>query len=218
VSTIAHENGIPLVVDNTFASPYCCRPLDWGADIVVHSATKFICGHGTTMGGVIIDAGRFPWNNGKFPGMTEPSKGYHNLRFFEYFGDFGWLLKARSEMLRDYGPCQSPFNAFLLLQGLETLHVRMERHVANAHRVAEYLKNHEAVTWVNYPGFRTAPTTSSARGIFLLGQERSSPSALKANARRARSLSRTCSCSRISRTWAIVRASLFIRRQPRTSS
>jgi O-acetylhomoserine (thiol)-lyase len=103
VAAIAHEHDIPLVVDNTFASPYCCRPLDWGADIVLHSATKFICGHGTTMGGVIVDAGRFPWNNGKFPGMTEPSKGYHNLRFFEYFGDFGWLLKARGEMLRDYG-------------------------------------------------------------------------------------------------------------------
>ena len=157
VSAIAHENGIPLVVDNTFASPYCCRPIDWGADIVLHSATKFICGHGTTMGGVIVDAGRFPWNNGKFPGMTEPSKGYHNLRFFEYFGDIGWLLKARGEMLRDYGPCQSPFNAFLLLQGLETLHVRMERHVSNARHVAEYLKSHKAVTWVNYPAFPDSP-------------------------------------------------------------
>ena len=122
----------------------------------MHSATKFICGHGTTMGGVIIDAGRFPWNNGKFPGMTEPSKGYH-LRFFEYFGVLGWLLKARGEMLRDYGPCQSPFNAFLLLQGLETLHVRMERHVSNARQVAEYLKSHKAVTWVNYPGFPDSP-------------------------------------------------------------
>ncbi|MFY9314584.1 MAG: O-acetylhomoserine aminocarboxypropyltransferase/cysteine synthase family protein [Burkholderiales bacterium] len=154
---IAHDNGIPLVVDNTFPSPYCCRPLDWGADIVVHSATKWICGHGTTMGGVIVDAGRFPWNNGKFPGMTEPSKGYHNLRFFEYFGDFGWLMKARTEMLRDYGPCQSAFNAFLMLQGLETLHVRMERHVANARRVAEFLHAHKAVQWVNYPGLPHSP-------------------------------------------------------------
>ena len=157
VARIAHEHDIPLVVDNTFASPYCCRPIDWGADIVVHSATKFICGHGTTMGGVIIDAGRFPWDNGKFPGMTEPSKGYHNLRFFEYFGDFGWLMKARGEMLRDYGPCQSPFNAFLLLQGLETLHVRMERHVANARNVAEFLSNHPAVSWVNYPELPESP-------------------------------------------------------------
>lgn len=154
---IAHEHDIPLVVDNTFASPYCCRPIDWGADIVVHSATKFICGHGTTMGGVIVDAGRFPWDNGKFPGMTEPSKGYHNLRFFEYFGDFGWLMKARGEMLRDYGPCQSPFNAFLLLQGLETLHVRMERHVANARKVAQFLGEHPAVSWVNYPEMPDSP-------------------------------------------------------------
>jgi O-acetylhomoserine (thiol)-lyase len=154
---IAHEHDIPLVVDNTFASPYCCRPIDWGADIVVHSATKFICGHGTTMGGVIVDAGRFPWDNGKFPGMTEPSKGYHNLRFFEYFGDFGWLMKARGEMLRDYGPCQSPFNAFLLLQGLETLHVRMERHVANARKVAQFLGEHPAVSWVNYPEMPQSP-------------------------------------------------------------
>ena len=157
VARIAHDHDIPLVVDNTFASPYCCRPIDWGADIVVHSATKFICGHGTTMGGAIIDAGRFPWDNGKFPGMTEPSKGYHNLRFFEYFGDFGWLMKARGEMLRDYGPCQSPFNAFLLLQGLETLHVRMERHVANARKVAEFLANHPAVSWVNYPELPESP-------------------------------------------------------------
>jgi O-acetylhomoserine (thiol)-lyase len=157
VARIAHDHGIPLVVDNTFASPYCCRPIDWGADIVVHSATKFICGHGTTMGGVIIDAGRFPWDNGKFPGMTEPSKGYHNLRFFEYFGDFGWLMKARGEMLRDYGPCQSPFNAFLLLQGLETLHVRMERHVANARKAAQFLNAHAAVSWVNYPALPESP-------------------------------------------------------------
>jgi O-acetylhomoserine (thiol)-lyase len=163
IAALAHENGIPLVVDNTFASPYCCRPIDWGADIVVHSATKFICGHGTTMGGVIVDAGRFPWNNGKFPGMTEPSKGYHNLRFFEYFGDFGWLMKARAETLRDYGPCQSPFNAFLLLQGLETLHVRMERHVANARKVAEFLKSHPAVAWVNYPGLPDSPYHALAR-------------------------------------------------------
>ena len=109
LAALAHENGVPLIVDNTFASPYLCRPLEWGADIVVHSATKFICGHGTAIGGVIVDGGRFPWDNGKFPGMTEPSKGYHDLRFFEYFGDFGWLLKCRAEMLRDYGPTMAPF-------------------------------------------------------------------------------------------------------------
>ncbi|TMD54313.1 MAG: O-acetylhomoserine aminocarboxypropyltransferase/cysteine synthase [Chloroflexi bacterium] len=155
VAKIAHDAGVPLVVDNTFASPYLCRPLDWGADIVVHSATKFICGHGTTIAGVIVDGGRFPWNNGKFPGMTEPSKGYHDLRFFEYFGDFGWLMKARAEMLRDYGPTMQPFAAFLLLQGLETLHVRMDRHVANAQKVAEFLEQHPAVEYVNYPGLRS---------------------------------------------------------------
>jgi len=149
---LAHEVGVPLIIDNTFASPYLCRPLDWGADIVVHSATKFICGHGTTIGGVIVDAVRFPWDNGKFPGMTEPSKGYHDMRFFEYFGDFGWLMKARAEMLRDYGPTMAPFSAWLMLQGLETLHVRMDRHVANAKRVTEFLEGHPAVEYVNFPG------------------------------------------------------------------
>lgn len=152
LAAVAHEVGVPLIIDNTFASPWCCRPLDWGADIVVHSATKFICGHGTTMGGVIVDAGRFPWDNGRFPGMTEPSKGYHDLRFFEYFGDFGWLLKCRAETLRDYGSTMAPFNAWLMLQGLETLHVRMERHCANAQRVAEFLERHPAVEYVNFPG------------------------------------------------------------------
>ena len=152
LANLAHEVGVPLIVDNTFASPYLCRPLEWGADIVVHSATKFICGHGTAIAGVIVDGGRFPWDNGKFPGMTEPSRGYHDLRFFEYFGDFGWLLKCRSEMLRDYGSAMAPFTAWLLLQGLETLHVRMDRHVANAQRVAEYLEGHPAVEYVNYPG------------------------------------------------------------------
>jgi O-acetylhomoserine (thiol)-lyase len=152
LADLAHEVGVPLIIDNTFASPYLCRPLEWGADIVVHSATKFICGHGTAIGGVIVDGGRFPWDNGKFPGMTEPSKGYHDLRFFDYFGDFGWLLKCRAEMLRDYGPTMAPFTAWLMLMGLETLHVRMERHVQNARRVAEHLAQHPAVEYVNYPG------------------------------------------------------------------
>jgi O-acetylhomoserine (thiol)-lyase len=152
LADLAHEVGVPLIVDNTFASPYLCRPLDWGADIVVHSATKFICGHGTTIAGVIVDGGRFPWDNGRFPGMTEPSKGYHDLRFFEYFGDFGWLMKARAEMLRDYGPTMAPFSAWLLLQGLETLHVRMDRHVANTEKVTRFLEQHPAVEYVNYPG------------------------------------------------------------------
>jgi len=154
---LAHEVGVPLVVDNTFATPYLCRPLDWGADIVVHSATKFICGHGTTIGGVIVDGGRFPWNNGRFPGMTEPSKGYHDLRFFEYFGDFGWLMKCRAEMLRDYGATMAPMTAWLMLQGLESLHVRMERHCANAQRICEWLLQHPAVEYVNYPGLESSP-------------------------------------------------------------
>jgi O-acetylhomoserine (thiol)-lyase len=163
LAELAHEVGVPLVIDNTFASPYLCRPLDWGADIVVHSATKFICGHGTTIAGVIVEGGRFPWDNGKFPGMTEPSKGYHDMRFFEYFGDFGWLMKLRAEMLRDYGPTMAPMNAWLLLQGLETLHVRMDRHVANAQRVAEFLEAHPVVEYVNYPGLASNPYHQLAR-------------------------------------------------------
>jgi O-acetylhomoserine (thiol)-lyase len=163
LANLAHEVGVPLIVDNTFASPYLCRPLEWGADIVVHSATKFICGHGTTIAGVIVDGGRFPWDNGKFPGMTEPSRGYHDLRFFEYFGDFGWLMKCRAEMLRDYGPTMAPFSAWLLLQGLETLHVRMDRHVANTQRVAEYLEGHPTVEYVNYPGLPSNPYHELAR-------------------------------------------------------
>ena len=156
LAALAHEVGVPLIIDNTFASPYLCRPLEWGADIVLHSATKFICGHGTAIGGVIVDGGRFPWDNGKFPGMTEPSKGYHDLRFFDYFGDFSWLLKCRAEMLRDYGPTMAPFTAWLMLQGLETLHVRMARHVENAAAVAGYLASHPLASKVTYPGLATS--------------------------------------------------------------
>jgi O-acetylhomoserine (thiol)-lyase len=155
LAELAHSQGVPLVIDNTFASPWCCRPLEWGADIVLHSATKYICGHGTAIGGVIVDGGRFPWDNGKFPGMTEPSRGYHDLRFFEYFGDFGWLMKLRAEMLRDYGPTMAPFTSWLMLQGLETLHVRMDRHCANALAVASFLEKHPAVEYVNYPGLKS---------------------------------------------------------------
>lgn len=157
VAKIAHEAGIPLVVDNTFASPYLCRPIEWGADLVVHSATKFIGGHGTSIGGVIVDSGKFPWDNGKFPGMTEPSKGYHGIRFYETFGDFGFIMKARVESLRDMGPALSPFNSFMFLQGLETLGLRMDRHVANARQVAEYLNEHPLVSWVNYPSLPNSP-------------------------------------------------------------
>lgn len=157
VSKIAHEAGIPLIVDNTFATPYLCRPIDFGADIIVHSATKFICGHGTSIGGVLIESGRFPWDNGNFPGMMEPSKGYHGVRFYETFGDFGYTMKARCEILRTFGPTLSPFNAFLFLQGLETLNLRMERHCSNAVAVAKFLKEHPAITWVNYPGLPDSP-------------------------------------------------------------
>lgn len=156
VAAIAKDAGIPLVIDNTFASPYLCRPFEFGADIVVHSATKYIGGHGTTMGGVIVESGKFPWDNGNFPEMVEPSRGYHGVRFFETFGDFGYTMKARMETLRTFGPALSPFNAFLLLQGLETLHVRMQRHCENALDVAKFLEAHPRVSWVNYPGLESS--------------------------------------------------------------
>jgi O-acetylhomoserine (thiol)-lyase len=154
VAAIARDAGIPLVMDSTFATPYLCRPIDHGADIVVHSATKFIGGHGTTMGGVVIESGKFDWANGNFPGMVEPSKGYHGIKFYETFGDFGFTMKARCETLRTLGPALSPFNAFMLLQGLETLPVRMDRHCENAVGVAKYLQEHSAVSWVNYAGLK----------------------------------------------------------------
>ena len=150
VSAIAKDAAIPLVIDNTFATPCLCRPIDYGADIITHSATKFIGGHGTSIGGVIVESGRFDWANGLFPGMTEPSKGYHGVRFYETFGDFAFTMRARCEIVRTFGPSLSPFNGFLFLQGLETLPVRMERHCENARGVAEFLQQHPAVTWVRY--------------------------------------------------------------------
>ncbi len=156
IAKIAREAGVPFMVDNTVPSPYLCRPFEWGADIVVHSATKYIGGHGTTMGGLIVESGKFPWADerirDKFPGMHEPSRGYHGVRFFETFGDFGYTMRARMETLRTFGPALSPFNAWLLLQGLETLPVRMERHCENALAVAKFLEGHPKVSWVNYPG------------------------------------------------------------------
>ena len=151
IGKIAHEAGIPFIVDNTVTTPYLFKPLEHGADIVVYSLTKFIGGHGTSIGGVIVDSGRFPWGEGTFPQLLEPSKGYHGIRFYETFGDFAFIMKARVEGLRDLGPALSPFNAFLFLQGVETLGLRMERHVANARAVAGFLKEHPAVAWVNYP-------------------------------------------------------------------
>jgi O-acetylhomoserine (thiol)-lyase len=152
VAAVAHEHGVPLLVDNTFASPYLCRPLEWGADIVLHSATKFIGGHGTSIGGVVVDAGQFNWSNGRFPVIAEPSPAYHGLQFHETFGVYGYLMKLRAETLRDLGGCLSPFNAFLFLQGLETLSLRMARHVENAGVIARYLESHELASNVTYPG------------------------------------------------------------------
>ncbi|MCP5202190.1 MAG: O-acetylhomoserine aminocarboxypropyltransferase/cysteine synthase [Gammaproteobacteria bacterium] len=157
VADVAHDAGVPLMIDNTFPTPYLCRPFDWGADIVIHSATKFLGGHGTTIGGVIVESGKFPWDNGKFPGMTEPSAGYHGVRFYETFGDFGYSMRARLEQLRVLGSALSPFNSFLLLQGIETLPVRMDRHCANALAVAQYLVDHPLVEWVRYPGLAGDP-------------------------------------------------------------
>ena len=163
VAELAHARGLPLMIDNTFASPYLCRPIEHGADIVLHSATKFIGGHGTSIGGVIVDGGTFPWDNGTFPEMTEPSPGYHGMRYWETFGNFTFILKARVEMMRDLGACMSPFNAFLFLQGLETLSMRMERHAANARAVAEWLAKHPAVPWVNYAGLPESPFYERAK-------------------------------------------------------
>ncbi len=162
LAELAHANNLPLIVDNTFASPYLCRPIEHGADIVVHSATKFIGGHGTSIGGVIVDSGRFPWHRGRFPQLLEPSKGYHGIRFYETFGDFAYIMKARVEGLRDMGPALSPFNSFLFLQGLETLKLRMECHSRQAQRTAEFLEQHARVEWVNYPGLASSQYRSLA--------------------------------------------------------
>lgn len=150
---MAHRHGIPLVVDNTFATPYLCRPIEHGADIVVHSATKFIGGHGAAIGGVIVESGTFPYDNGNFPVLTEPSPAYHDLQFWENFREYGYLMRARVELLRDVGAAPSPFSSFLFLLGLETLGLRMQQHVANARQVAEYLTSHDEVAWVKYPIF-----------------------------------------------------------------
>ena len=163
LAAIAHDAGVPLIVDNTLPSPYLIQPLEHGADIVVHSATKFIGGHGTSIGGVIVDGGRFPWDNGKFPGFTEPDPSYHGLEIYPTLGELSFILKARIQMLRDYGPALSPFNSFLFLQGLETLHLRMERHSHNALAVAEFLQSHPKVNWVNYPGLPDHPTHELAK-------------------------------------------------------
>jgi O-acetylhomoserine (thiol)-lyase len=169
LANIAHEAEIPLVVDNTVPSPYLCRPIEWGADIVIHSATKYIGGHGTTMGGVIVESGKFNWGNGKFPEFTTPSPGYHGVIFHETFGDFGYTMKARMEIMRTFGPALPPLNAWLLLQGLESLPVRMDRHCSNALAVAKFLQGHKRVAWVNYPGLPDNKYFSLAKKYFPKG-------------------------------------------------
>ncbi len=157
VAEIAHDAGVPLIIDNTFATPYLCRPIEYGADIVVHSATKWLLGNGTTTGGIIVDGGKFDWNSPKFPGFTTPDESYHGLVYAEALGAAAYIVKARVQLLRDFGPALSPVNAFQFVLGLETLHVRMKEHVANAKKVVDYLINHPAVEWVLYPGHQSHP-------------------------------------------------------------
>ena len=169
VAAIAHEHGAALMVDSTFATPYLCRPIEWGADIVTHSATKFIGGHGTSIGGVAVEAGTFNWSNGRFPVVADPSPAYHGLAFHETFGVYGYLMKLRAESLRDLGAAMSPFNAFLFLLGLETLPLRMARHVENATEVATWLEHQDGVTNVRYPGLASSPYRALARKYLPLG-------------------------------------------------
>lgn len=163
VAKIAHERGIPLVVDNTFATPYVTRPIDHGADIVLHSLTKFMGGHGTSIGGIIVDSGNFPWDNGNFPQFTEPAPAYHGLKFWDTFGKISFIIKTRVEGLRDLGPCVSPFNSFLFLQGVETLGMRMDRHLQNALAVARHLEGHKSVDWVQYASLPSSKYHSLAQ-------------------------------------------------------
>jgi O-acetylhomoserine (thiol)-lyase len=162
VADIAHENGIPLILDNTLPTPYLVQPFKHGCDIVVHSATKFIGGHGTAIGGVIVDSGKFDWTNGRFPSFTEPDPSYHGLRYVEALGSLAYIIKARVQLLRDLGPAIAPLNSFLFLQGLETLPLRMERHSQNALRIAEFLEGHPSVDWVVYPGLKSHPQYEQA--------------------------------------------------------
>lgn len=170
LAKIAHAAGIPLIVDNTVPSPYLLRPIEHGADIVVHSATKFIGGHGTSLGGIIVDSGKFNWDNGKFLGLTEPDPSYHGIRYVADVGPAAYIVKARVQLLRDMGPAISPFNSFMLLQGLETLSLRMERHSANALKIAEFLEKHPNVSWVNYPGLPSSKYHALAQKYLPKGQ------------------------------------------------
>ena len=169
-AAIADRHGLPLMIDNTFATPYLCRPFEHGAHLVIHSATKFIGGHGTSIGGVIVDGGTYDWGAGRFPGLTEPSAGYRGMRFYETFGNFAFVMKARVETMRDLGPVLSPFNAFLFLQGLETLSLRMDRHCANARALAAFLRQHPRVSWVSYPDAEDSPYAANVRRYLPRGQ------------------------------------------------
>jgi O-acetylhomoserine (thiol)-lyase len=169
VAKVAHDAGVPLVIDNTMASPYLCRPIEYGADIVLHSATKFLGGHGTSIGGIIVDSGNFKWND-KYPAITEPSPGYHGMKFAEVFGPMAFIIKARVEGLRDLGPCISPFNSFLFLQGIETLKFRMEQHSRNALAVAQWLEKNPAVSWVKYPGLKSSKYYELSQKYLPAGQ------------------------------------------------
>jgi O-acetylhomoserine (thiol)-lyase len=163
LAAVARDAHIPLVVDNTLATPWLCRPFDWGADLVVHSTTKFLCGNGSSMGGAVVESGRFDWRNGKFPSLAGPEPAYHGLDFYETFGDFGFSMKTRAVALRDFGPAMAPLNAFLTLAGIETLPLRMERHVANAKAVAEFLARDPRVEWVSWAGLESSPYQALAR-------------------------------------------------------
>jgi O-acetylhomoserine (thiol)-lyase len=169
IAGIAHQAGVPFIVDNTMASPYLCRPIEWGADIVVHSATKFLGGHGTSIGGIIVDSGKFQWTD-KYPAITQPSPGYHGMKFAEVFGPLAYIIKVRVEGLRDFGPCISPFNSFLFIQGIETLQFRMQAHSRNALQVAQWLERHPGVTWVKYPGLDSSPYHAASKKYLPNGQ------------------------------------------------
>jgi O-acetylhomoserine (thiol)-lyase len=170
IADVAHEHGIPVICDNTVPTPILLRPIEHGIDIVVHSCTKFIGGHGTSIGGAIIDSGKFDWTNGKYPDLTEPDPSYHGVKYVESFGPLAYIIKARTQFLRDMGSCMSPFNAFLFLQGLETLHLRMPRHSENALKLAQWLEKQTQVTWVNYPGLESHPDHALAKKYLPNGQ------------------------------------------------
>ncbi len=170
IADVAHKNDMPVICDNTVTTPILFRPFDYGIDIVVHSCTKFIGGHGTSIGGAIVDSGKFDWTNGRYPELTEPDPSYHGVKYVESFGELAYIIKARTQFLRDMGSCMSPFNAFLFLQGLETLHLRMPKHCENALKLAQWLEKQSQVTWVNYPGLKSHPDYALAKKYLPKGQ------------------------------------------------